>query len=85
MLSRIQDWTAFGSIFFLPKEEGDNNPSGELELILLEEKFFFLYNYHTDLYQPFSLPIHERKWLIQRFLQQKRREQEAIESARKRS
>lgn len=29
------------------------------------------------------LPIHERKWLIQRFIEQKKRENEAIDKARK--
>jgi hypothetical protein len=31
------------------------------------------------------LPVHERKWLIQRFIEQKKRESEAIDKARKKS
>ena len=30
-----------------------------------------------------SLPVHERKWLIQRFIDQKRKENEAIERDKK--
>jgi hypothetical protein len=29
------------------------------------------------------LPVHERKWLIQRFIEQKKKENEAIERAKK--
>jgi len=29
------------------------------------------------------LPVHERKWLIQRFIDQKKKENEAIERAKK--
>ena len=31
------------------------------------------------------LPINERKWLIERFIQQKEKENEAMESARKKA
>jgi len=31
------------------------------------------------------LPVHERKWLIQRFIEQKKKENEAIEKAKKKS
>jgi len=30
-----------------------------------------------------SLPINERKWIIERFIQQKERENEALESAKR--
>ncbi len=30
-----------------------------------------------------SLPIHERKWMIQRFIEQKKKENEAIERAKR--
>ena len=30
-----------------------------------------------------SIPVHERKWLIQRFIQQKQRESDAIDKAKK--
>lgn len=32
-----------------------------------------------------TLPIHERKWLIQRFVEQKKKENDAIEKAKKRA
>jgi len=31
------------------------------------------------------LPVHERKWLIQRFIEQKKKENEAIEKAKKKA
>lgn len=30
-----------------------------------------------------TLPVHERKWLIQRFIEQKKKENEAIEKTKK--
>jgi hypothetical protein len=30
-----------------------------------------------------KLPVHERKWLVQRFIEQKKKEGEAVEKARK--
>ena len=30
-----------------------------------------------------TLPVHERKWLIQRFIEQKTKEQEAIDKMKK--
>lgn len=30
-----------------------------------------------------TLPVHERKWLVQRFIQQKKRETEAMEKAKR--
>lgn len=32
-----------------------------------------------------TLPINERKWLIERFIQQKEKENEAVESARRKA
>ncbi len=32
-----------------------------------------------------TLPINERKWLIERFIQQKEKENEALEAARKKA
>lgn len=37
----------------------------------------------TSKYECMSMPVHERKWLIQRFIEQKQKENEAIEKARK--
>lgn len=49
----------------------------------MEEIFFFLYHMNTSKQDALSFPIHERKWLIQRFVNQKRKENDAIEKARK--
>ncbi len=49
----------------------------------MEELFFFQYHMHMSKQDCMSLPVHERKWLIQRFIQQKQKENEAIERAKK--
>lgn len=49
----------------------------------MEEIFFFQYHMRMDKDTCLSYPIHERKWLIQRFIQQKKREKEALDKARK--
>ena len=52
---------------------------------LMEEIFFFQYHLHMSKRDAMTMPIHERKWLIQRFIEQKRRENEAIEKARRKT
>jgi hypothetical protein len=49
----------------------------------MEEVFFFMYHMHIDRKSCMSLPINERKWIIERFIQQKERENEALESAKR--
>lgn len=49
----------------------------------MEEQFFFQYHLHMPKSESMSLPIHERKWLIQRFIQQKQKENEALNKAKK--
>lgn len=49
----------------------------------MEEQFFFAYHIKMSKHEAWSLPIHERKWLIKRFVTQKKKESDAIESARK--
>jgi len=49
----------------------------------MEELFFFQYHMHMSKQDSMSLPVHERKWMIQRFIEQKQRENEEIEKARK--
>ena len=51
----------------------------------MEELFFFLYQLKTSREDCMTLPIHERKWLIQRFIEEKRNEHDAMERARKTS
>lgn len=47
----------------------------------MEEKFFF--QYHLRMSDSMKLPIIERKWMIKRFIQQKTKEKEEMEAARK--
>lgn len=49
----------------------------------MEELFFFQYHMHMSKQDCMTLPVHERKWLIQRFIEQKKRESDAIDKARK--
>lgn len=49
----------------------------------MEELFFFQYHLRMSKRDCWALPVHERKWLIQRFIEQKRKENESIEKARK--
>lgn len=50
---------------------------------LLEEQWFFKYHLRCSRQEFLSYPIHERKWMIARFLEQKEKEQEAIENAKR--
>ena len=52
---------------------------------LMEEIFFFQYHLHLDKYACMSYPIIERKWLIERFIQQKNKENEQIEAERRKA
>lgn len=51
----------------------------------MEELFFFMYHMRQSRSNFMSLPINERKWLIERFIKQKEKENEAIEAARKKA
>ncbi len=51
----------------------------------MEELFFFMYHMKQSRNEFMCLPINERKWLIERFIQQKEKENEAMESARKKA
>lgn len=59
------------------------SPSVELWSNLMEEIFFFQYHMHMDKKTCLSFPVHERKWLIQRFIEQKKKEGEAIDRMKK--
>lgn len=48
----------------------------------MEEIFFFMYHMKVDRDKCMSYTINERKWLIERFLLQKEKENEAMERAR---
>lgn len=49
----------------------------------MEEIFFFQYHMHMSRIECMSIPVHERKWMIQRFIDQKRKENEAIDKAKR--
>jgi len=51
----------------------------------MEEMFFFIYHLRQSRENFLALPINERKWIISRFIQQKERENEAMEAARKKA
>ena len=51
----------------------------------MEEKFFFIYHLHREMEEIMSLPINERKWLIERFVKQKEKENEAVEAAKRKA
>jgi hypothetical protein len=51
----------------------------------MEEQFFFMYHLKQSRDSFMSLPINERKWLIERFVKQKEKENEAMESARRKA
>jgi hypothetical protein len=52
---------------------------------LMEEVFFFTYHLHQDRDTTLQMPINERKWMIERFILQKNRENDAMEAARKKT
>lgn len=69
----------------MTEEEKEAKPSMDLWANLAEEVFFFQYHLHQDRSTTLSMPINERKWMIERFIQQKNRESEAMEAARRAS
>jgi hypothetical protein len=52
---------------------------------LAEEIFFFQYHMHLDMSGSMSLPINLRKWMIERFIQQKESENKAAEAQARKS
>lgn len=51
----------------------------------MEELFFFMYHMRQSRDNFMSLPINERKWLIERFIKQKEKENQAIEAAKRKA
>lgn len=51
----------------------------------MEEKWFFLYHMKLDTQKSMQLPINERKWLIEKFIQQKEKENQAIEASKRKA
>jgi hypothetical protein len=50
---------------------------------LLEEYFFFWYYYRTPPWETRHLPIFERKWYIDRYVDQKEKENKELDRVRK--
>jgi hypothetical protein len=62
-------------LFFLPQaQEGIEESSFALWQALMEEKFFFLYYLQAGPEVSMTLPINERKWIIERYVKQKKKE-----------
>jgi hypothetical protein len=51
----------------------------------MEELFFFMYHMRQSRDNFMTLPINERKWLIDKFIKQKEKENEAIEAAKRKA
>ena len=51
----------------------------------MEEVFFFQYHMHLDRNTVMTYPLTERKWLIERFIQQKNKENEQMEVERRKA
>jgi len=52
---------------------------------LAEEIFFFQYHMHMPRRESMGMPINERKWMIQRFIDQKQKENDAMEAERRKA
>ena len=49
----------------------------------MDEAFFFLYHLHVSRHDFLQYPINERKYMISKFIEQKEKENEYIEKAKK--
>lgn len=52
---------------------------------LAEEIFFYQYHMNLPMAGSMSLPINLRKWMIERFIEQKEKENQAMEAARRKA
>lgn len=50
----------------------------------MDEEFFFLYHLKLGREQFMKYPVRDRKYLINKFIEQKNKENDAIEAAKKR-
>ena len=51
----------------------------------MEEIFFFQYHLHLDMFTVMKYEIPERKWMIDRFIQQKNKENDQMEAERRKA
>ena len=49
----------------------------------MEEKFFYMYHLKLNYNLCMALPIYERKWYVEKFIQQKERENEMMRKGSK--
>jgi hypothetical protein len=52
---------------------------------LAEEIFFFQYHLRLNHSETMTMPINLRKWMIERFITQKEKENEAMEASRRKA
>lgn len=50
----------------------------------MEDVFFLEYHLHQQRTTILQMPINERKWMVERFVQQRNRENEQVEASRRR-
>ena len=51
----------------------------------MEEQFNFMYHLQMPPSVSMGMPVYERKWMINRFMEQKEKEHQAMEAARKKA
>lgn len=51
----------------------------------MEEKFFYMYYYRDIQLNCMNLPVFERKWYIERYIQQKEKENQAMQAAQRKA
>lgn len=49
----------------------------------MEEVFFFQYHMRMSRIDSMTMPVYERKWMVERFIEQKEKENAAMEKAKK--
>jgi len=47
--------------------------------------FFFMYHLQQDIVKTLNMPVNVRQWMVQRFIEQKEKENQAIESERRKA
>lgn len=50
----------------------------------MDEVFFFMYHLGRSKEECMSMVVHERKWIINRFITQKKKESEEVEKSKRR-
>lgn len=61
----------------------ETGESLDLQEELLEESFFLMYHLHLQPSEIDAMPVFNRKWIVQRFIHQKKVEKEIMEQMRR--